>query len=414
MPGKHAKLSPSASKRWMQCTASPLYTTSLLDAGKIQGDNETEYSREGTEAHDWAAKVLRVKKPLSIDKVPESFRPHILEYREVCTECERGAGEDSLRMVETDVPLFYSPDENGTMDYGFVRVDKKGKLEKIFIRDLKYGKGVPVDAEENTQLAIYGFSLITDLRSWWDNIPGHIPISTAIHQPRYVDDDNLKEWELSVEELEEFCKEKEITKIVKRITKAKSVDELEFAPSAEVCQFCPAKAVCKARAATAFQGFPVDVLTLDLFDDMSPPSVESLSPETVASVWRHAGDIKKWLDNAEEFLSALAFAGTPVEGTKLVQGRDGNRAWKDEKMAEKFLLRYLKDGTYKPKAVISPTQAEKDLSKYIEKKPLATHMTKLVTRSQGKQTLAKEEDKRPAVAPATDHFDVITDDEEKV
>src|SRR5690606_7597484 len=39
----------------------------------------------------------------------------------------------------------------GTLDVGIIQV----KLNRIIIRDLKYGKGLPVRAEENAQLRIY-------------------------------------------------------------------------------------------------------------------------------------------------------------------------------------------------------------------------------------------------------------------
>src|SRR4029079_12509676 len=112
---------------------------------------------------------------------------------------------DSIRMVESKIPLFYSPDENGTVDYLYARVGLNGEIEEIFIRDLKFGSGVPVDAEENTQLAIYAWSVILLLANLLGDIPGHVPVSIGIHQPRYRDDENVKLWHTSVGELEAFC-----------------------------------------------------------------------------------------------------------------------------------------------------------------------------------------------------------------
>lgn len=394
----------------MHCTASPLYIEGLRKSGKIPSRSQDSiYSLEGTEAHDWAGKVLDEKKPLPITDVPENFRPHIQEYQQVCLECEHKAGDTSIRIVESKVPLFYSPNDNGTVDYAFLRMDDDGKPEGLFIRDLKYGMGVPVDAEENTQLAIYAQSLIADLTTWYGKLPDHLQVSIGIHQPRYHGDDTLKLWEITVGELREFTKA--IGKTAKRIAKASHTDELEFVPSDDTCRFCDAKYICKARQEAAFQDVPAEVMNLEMFDDMSAPDLETVSPETMLAIYKNAKSIKKWIEDITTHMTSLAAVGTPVEGTKLVKGRDGNRAWKDKEEARKFLVPYLKGGAFKPEEIISPSQAETALKQIIEKKPLETHMVKLTERSEGKPVLALEEDKRLAIAGSLEDFDVIDDTE---
>lgn len=408
MPGLHAKLSPSASKRWLNCTASPHYVTALITQGTIKGEQTSKYAEEGTEAHDWASRLLTGDIPLSA--VPENFRPHVADYFRVCEECEDDSGEDSLRLVETKVPLFYSPEESGTVDYAYLAITG-GKPTGLFIRDLKYGVGMPVDAEENTQLAIYAQSLIADLSQWWGVVPGHVPVSIGIHQPRYRGDEPLKLWDTTVKDLADFCKP--ITKAARLISRATSHEDLTFAPSAEVCQWCPAKAVCKERAAHDFTGFPVDIFGLNLLTNLDMPPIETVSLETLVSVWKHRKDISKWIENAEEHLTYLATAGTPAEGTKLVQGREGNRAWKDEVLAEKNLARYIKQGTLWKKSLISPAVAEKELKAAGVAKPaVEATMVKLTERAAGKEVLTTADDRREEVRPAITSFSVITDKEE--
>lgn len=407
MPGKHAKLAPSSSKRWLACTASPHYVAALVAGKVIVESPDSVYSIEGTEAHDWASKVLE---GLPLKKVPEDFRPHIGEYVHVCRECEKGMYEPTSHVIiEGKLPLFYSPGETGTVDYGCVRVDKKGRLEGIHIRDLKYGKGVPVDADENTQLAIYAMSLIVDLESWWGKVLDHTPITIGIHQPRYTGEDTLKVWETTAGDLREFCKP--ITKTARRIDKAKSVEELEFAPSAEVCQFCPAKAVCKARAEATFDQFPEDVMNLDLMSNLDLPDVESVIPEQLVAVYRHKKDIISWLEGAEEHLLAMATSGHAAPGTKLVAGRQGNREWRDEDSAAMLLRKYLPDEEVYTTKVIGPAPAEKALKEHLAKPALEAHMAKLTTRSDAKEVLALEDDKRPAIEPAVKHFTMLTDEQ---
>ena len=413
MPGNHAKLAPSASKRWMNCTASPLYVAALIDAGTIVADQSSKYAEEGTEAHDWASKLLLGQvKPSGI---PEDFRPHIVEYARVCAECDYKAGPRSVRMVEQKVPLFYSPEETGTMDYGIVRVLKCGTVEGIHIRDLKYGAGVPVDAEENTQLAIYAMSWILDLEDWWAPIPDHVPVSIGIHQPRYRGDDSLKVWETTVGDLRDFCSPIRLTAMcIKEAGEGdqECKDALEFKPSADVCQFCPAKGVCKARLEATFEQFPGDVISLDLMSNLDLPDLETVPLETVVAIWRHRKDIGKYLENAGEFLTALALAGNPAPGTKLVGGRDGNRDWKDELEAEKVLKPYVPENELWTRTLISPAKAEVHLKPAIGKPAMEAKMLKLVTRAAGKTVLAEAEDKREEVRPAVSQFTMITDEEE--
>jgi hypothetical protein len=142
----HARLAPSASERWMHCTASVEACAGIKDSG-------SEYATEGTQAHDYAEAVLSGKLP--IEKVPEDFRPHVKFYTD---HCQKLIQPGMVAYVESKVPLFYSPEDTGTVDFAVASEDV------VRIRDLKYGAGVLVDAQDNPQLAIYAISLIRDLR----------------------------------------------------------------------------------------------------------------------------------------------------------------------------------------------------------------------------------------------------------
>jgi hypothetical protein len=144
----HAKLSPSGSKTWTNCIAAPamVYANSHL----IPEDTSSEYSREGTAAHDFAADVLLNK--ITIDDVPEEvFRDPIKDYVDHCLAL---VPEGISYQVEVVAPLWYSPGSSGTSDFAVVTDDL------VIVRDLKFGQGVLVHGHLNTQLAIYGYSLI--------------------------------------------------------------------------------------------------------------------------------------------------------------------------------------------------------------------------------------------------------------
>lgn len=394
----------------MSCTASPAYIADLVAQGLIkEGGKDSIYSIEGTEAHDWASKVLLGQcKP---EKVPANFRPHIKAYVEACMQCEEGAGKSSQRLVEAKVPLFYSPEENGTVDYAFLKKNKKGTPVAIYIRDLKYGQGVPVDAEENTQLAIYAQSLIEESEQFFDDLPAHLPVSIGIHQPRYEGDENLKLWEISVGELRDFCNE--IGNVALMIQHAADPSHrqqisLQFAPSYDNCQFCPAKAICKARAEDAFSDM-MSLDDLDSIDDTLSAPMESLPIQTLVSLFAKKKQIVSFLEGTEEYLTALANAGNKAPGTKLVKGRDGNRAWRDEGEAATVLETYLGEDAWERK-LASPAKVEKALKPLVSKPTVEMIMTNHTQRSEGRPVLALESDKREEISGGVDDFDVITDE----
>lgn len=108
--------------------------------------------------------------------------------------------------------------------------------------------------------------------------------------------------------------------------------------------------------------------------------------------------------------SLISATRHPVSGFKLVTGKQGNRAWRDEVEAEELLksFRLKQDQMYSQK-VISPTQAEKLLKK--ESPRRWTKVEALITRSDGNPTIAPESDPRPAlnVNPVNDFDDVSED-----
>ena len=394
MPGAHAKLAPSASKRWMNCTASPGYIQALKDGGARIIDRDSVYSIEGTQAHEWATLALTGTPD---DQIPEEFRPHVIAYRDACLSASKGKG---IQLIESKVPLFYAPDETGTVDFGKALTTGKA-IHQIVIRDLKYGQGVPVDAVENTQLAIYAMSFIADLEAWYGHVADHAVVDIGIHQPRYVGDEPLKLWELSVGELREFCGPIQAT--ADRIFSTEDYRELEFHASEGVCQFCPAAAICKKKAETAFGN-------IDLFVNMDLPEVEKVETDEIVSIWKNRAAIVNWLNQAEEHLTRLLVGGERVEGLKLVQGREGNRKWKDEKVAEKALVKLLDDKAFAPRQLVSPSKAE-ELAPKEDKKTVENLVRSLVTRSEGKPVVVDSKDKREEYVPAATAFEVLSDDE---
>jgi len=118
--------------------------------------------------------------------------------------------------------------------------------------------------------------------------------------------------------------------------------------------------------------------------------------------------IEGWCKAVRAKVESELFAGHQVPGYKLVDGRQGARSWADENEAEKLLKSFrLKEAQMYDFKLISPTTAEKVLKVASPKR--WTKAQALISRSDGKPSVAPESDKRPAlvVKPTADEFEVV-------
>lgn len=420
----HARLSPSSSKCWTECTAQPKYMKSVEHLLPVE--EESIYATEGTQAHDYAEEILLGLADL--ESIPEEFRKPVGVYVDHCNSFAAGA---VTTLVESKVPLFYSLEENGTCDFIAVHKLSDGR-HKWIIRDYKHGMGVPVEATENTQLAIYAMSFLNAaFKGTLAGLPTPSqldPVDIGIVQPRYRGGEPIKTWETRVDALTEFCKP-----IKDAAVGIQGGDEGDFAPSEDACRWCRAKAICEARrqwiAAPLMDELPglddaeeslAAIPTLSAKEKKLPVDdrlaligeglfIDEHGHDRLVKLWNNRKAITAWLDDIEEYLTSLAHQGRPVAGTKLVQGRQGNRSWADEEAADKLLKGKLKQEERYNFRLISPTQAAEVLNLENTSKKFQNLFDKLVTRSDGRPVLAAESDKREAISPAVD--DLPTYDE---
>lgn len=405
MSSKHARLSPSSSERWSSCTASPKYIDQ--NASRIPADLGSPDSRLGTDQHEWNEKLLLGK--VNLGAIPEQHREWAEMWQTHVESLTTGLGQT---FVEARVPLFYSPEERGTVDWAYVMQEPERVL---FIRDYKHGIGVPVSPEFNPQLSIYGKSLIDFLKTQGLVFGPADRVSIGIVQPRYRGDEAIKVWETTVAELEEFL-EMEIQFAVDLI----KADHVEFKPSLEACRWCPAKGFCDTRINDIMGAVPDKVNPLVEFDDLTTfkEIVGSLSDDQVLRLMEKADHLKTLVSDVQEYAYNRAMDGNPVPGTKLVMGREGNRQWTDEAKAERFMRSAgLKADDMFTKSIISLTQAEKLIKGVLKAKPtMDLRLKKLTYRAPAGKSIALESDKRPAVGPATavlvEEFDDLVGDDE--
>ena len=383
----HSKLSPSSANQWTQCTASIGFIAE--NANRIPPDRGSVYAQVGTQAHDYAEKILTGR--MKVKSLPAEFSP-VLEYTSRCNALKnRWAGNV---FVEEKVPLFYLPEETGTVDFALL-CD-----QGLFIRDLKYGEGVPVDAEENKQLAIYAYSLVVELQMLYD-LHDDLPVDIGIISPRYVGMDIEKLWVTTVGGLRDFVMA-HVMPAAKAILEGGKVN---FEASLKACRWCKAKDICKFRYREALQPIGFDEFTVEPETPIVIPNVTAMTDEQLLKIYANTDIITNILNTVALAVTERALSGNPITGTKLVEGRKGNTEWVPG--SESIVELWLKDQAY-TKKLISPTQAFKLLPK--DKLELAKR--DYTCRAPGKPTVALESDKRPAIQASIDQFAYETADPE--
>src|SRR5574343_592805 len=140
----HALLSPSSAERWLACPGS-------VAMESVCPDSSSAYADEGSQAHDFAATLLKGGTLGGIGDI------EMAEAVDFYVAHVRARGGDLL--VEQKLPvgrITGEPGATGTADAVALHPDE------IDIIDLKYGRGVRVDADDNPQLRLYALGAIEE------------------------------------------------------------------------------------------------------------------------------------------------------------------------------------------------------------------------------------------------------------
>lgn len=382
MPDTHALLGPSSAHRWMTCTPSARLEEKLEDSG-------SEYAKEGTLAHRLGELRLRAKyegldlcgpeggpqlqevvnDPMYSATMSEHMDAYVDFIGERLAEAKTRCNDPRLFIEQRICYEEYAPDGFGTADC-IILAD--GIMDVV---DLKYGKGVPVSAENNPQMKIYGLGGYLAL-SWAYDIH---TVRMTIFQPRL---DSVSTAEISVEDLLTWA---EIE--LKRKALLAWEGGGDFAPGEDTCRWCKVAPTCRARA--DYQ------LGIARYEFTQP---ELLTPEDIADVLRRLPDLQNWADQVAAYALDMAVNhGATIPGFKVVEGRS-NRRYANEDAIAKALR---KDGfkvadIYKPKELLGITAMEN----LVGKRRFAELAGPYITKPEGKPTLAPENDKRPAINTA--------------
>lgn len=124
--------------------------------------------------------------------------------------------------------------------------------------------------------------------------------------------------------------------------------------------------------------------------------------------------VEGWCKSVRAETERRMLAGTGVPGWKLVTGKQGNRAWNDPERARDYMKKTvrLKDGEMYDMTLISPTTAESLFAAGKIKPKQWEKLQDIISRANGKPSVAPASDKRPAlqIGKVEDDFDALDDD----
>ena len=368
----HALLSASGAHRWMNCTPSAVLESEFPDT-------TSEAAKEGTLAHEMAEAKLQhlfntqnyrkatLTRTLNKIKKNELYQPEMDGYTDDYVAYIRKAAMEFEKTpyiaIEKRLDLTaYIPDGFGTADC--VMIGER----TLHIIDLKYGKGVPVSAEDNPQLLIYALGALEAYKMLF----AIDTVKISIVQPRI---DNTNSSAYSVTLLRDWGED------VKELANIAIKGEGDYVPG-DWCRFCRARQQCRARADKNIE------LAFDV--GKKPPLITN---DEVGEYLRKGEDVAKWLTELQDYALAECLAGREVDGYKAVEGR-GSRAWLDMDAAFEAII---EEGTDEAMLYERKPLTLAQVEKLMGKAHFADVAGEYVVKSPGKPTLVPSTDKRQAI-----------------
>ena len=371
MPGQHSSFPASSLYRWGKdaCPAS-----AQLEAKYVEVSSS--YAKEGTCAHQLATEMWEdvseglskgkcqgkwMDQELVVDddtgetwKVDKEMVGHVWDYINFCLDLMDGDEEVEAFIEAKLYPIKDVGDVWGTGDFGCYRPSDRA----LHIVDLKYGKGIQVQAKHNTQLMFYALGALNKVRHEMDS-DAVDTVFITIYQPRNQGEAGpANVWECDVIDLMDFEVHLE--------------DSIELAASkkppiqaGEWCRFCNHAANCDVLRGksikTAMTEFDDGELENSMID------FKKLDSGELGKLLDAVHVVEIWLKELHEYAHAEAERGRMPEGYELKPKR-ATRKWADEEKAEEALVDAARNSKIAPEAVyitklVSPAQAEKVLSK---------------------------------------------------
>ena len=326
----------------------------------------SSYADEGTLLHNAADIILdKGKKPQEL--IGMTYGNIVLTKELV--EDKLQVALDLLEEVDPNFEMDYMTET--VVEFGdflpgvFGSTDLMGRIGKrAYVIDWKFGSGVIVDAEENSQLLFYAAAAMRTPSAKWV-FDGAEEIEMIIIQPP-----EIRRWVTTFERVKRFENE-----LVAALIEAKKPDAKLFA--GDHCKWCAAKPTCPQMTGAVERALKKDLKTIDV--------------NKIAAYLGNAVLLEGWISSLRELAQQMLENDVPVPGMKLVAKR-ATRSWADESKAKTHLLSVLPKDEVITEKILSPAQAEKVLKK--AKLDLPKEL--IVAISSG-STMVEDSDPRPSV-----------------
>jgi Protein of unknown function (DUF2800) len=335
-------------------------------SGEVEED-DPDYRRDGTQAHDLGAKCLSGEMdawegadPAEFPEITEEMMDAVQVYLDFCRTLP---GRITLVEHKMHRPEFHRL-AFGTGDFISVHI-----LDAVvdFV-DYKHGVGVVVEVEDNPQLMYYVYLFIGEDR---DEYPDELSVRMHIVQPRADHPAGLiRTWEVRAGTIRAWAKDT-LRPAMERTAKDR------YLSMGEWCRFCPAKTICPAMACLG------DEMVHKIAKHDPAERVKLLDDAGLGDWYAKAQLLKMYIKAIEDETERRVLNGVAVPGTKAVNKKSW-MVWKDAAP----IRQTFGDAGFDPK---SPAQ----LRTLDGGKEFAAEWSYNV--NNGKYALAPETDKRAAV-----------------
>lgn len=374
----HARLSASGAKRWLSCTPSAMMEDQFPES-------TSDFAEEGTFAHEYSELQLRYYFKMMTAEKWEATHKALLEspkgqkfysndladyvdkYMDMVIERYNAAlsrSVDAQLIIEERLDFSkWVPEGFGTGD---ILIIADGMIEVI---DLKYGKGVKVEAQDNPQMRLYGLGAL--------EAHGHLydiqQVLMTIIQPRL---DHISTEEMSAADLVEWAEDH-----VRPRAELADKGEGEMV-AGDHCRFCKAKAVCRGRAEHNLELAKYEFRKADL-----------LTHDEIGEILKRADELQQWAKDVQEYaLDQAENHGVKFPNWKLVEGRSTRKYTDEVAIAETLIIEGWAEAViYQPRKLYGIT----DMTKIMGKKAFDYILEPFIEKPPGKPALVPESDKRP-------------------
>lgn len=345
---KHTVISPSQAERFFNCPGS-VQAQAKIDIEEAS----TVYQLEGTAIHELAANCLKndidpYEKIGAVIEVKDNYGETVeftvndefaytvrLYRNKILSLLEEHDATQSALQVEVRYSLpEIDEDAKGTTDCAFIAGDT------LYVFDLKAGRGVIVDPEENKQAMYYALRPFLDAQMFVSRV------IIYIIQPRAKEGDYIKCWETAPQRLLDFAEE--LKKAIKA-TRAKN-PELK---AGKWCGWCKAQSTCgveRTEVVSQMQAISPQI-------DQAFPQISDLSPEQIGKALPAFETLAQILKQLKRYAFTLAVSGREIPNYSLSRKRK-NRRWRDEQAVISELEGEYGEDLY-TKKLRSPAQLEK-------------------------------------------------------